>query len=91
LKRTVEVELGLEDTVVPPTLGGSYVYMANIAARAPIFVKNDSGSKDKDELKPYAEIVSRIGEQWAAKYSWGNVSCLVDPIHDRMDMGEYAR
>jgi hypothetical protein len=58
--------------------------------RIPISLKNDSGSKDKDELKTYTEILSCIGEHWTAEYLWGNVSCLVDPIHDRMDMGEYA-
>jgi len=165
-------QLGLEDTLVPLTLGGSYVYMANTVAaflgkkvypyipapppkyvefkkyrleeaasldleahcrsilsvykpfvpnrrfpavilgapnggivnlavamgvpylcsqfRIPIMIEDGGRGKNKDDLKPYAEVVEHIGESWSAKYRWGTVSCLVDPIHDRMDLGKYA-
>lgn len=162
----------LQETIVPPTLGGSYVYMANTAAgllgkkaypylpapppknvefkkfmleeaaeldlnlhcieilkvyepfvqnrkfpaiifgapnggivnlatamglpylcsqfRIPILLKTEDEVKGKDNLKPYVEVAERVGERWTDKYPWGTVSCLVDPIHDRMDLGDFA-
>ena len=164
--------MSLKETIVPPTLGGSYVYMANTAAgflgkkaypyfpapppksvefkkftldeavsldlnthcseilkvydpfvhnrkfpavffgapnggivnlavamglpylcsqfRIPILLETNDRIEDKDDLKPYAEVVEAVGERWTTRYQWGAVSCLVDPIHDRMDLSEYA-
>ncbi len=161
-----------KDTIVPPTLGGSYVYMANTASaflgkkaypyrqappprnvefkkytlqeaanlnldqhcreilsiydpfvrkkrfpsvifgapnggivnlaiamgipylcsqfRIPVVLNGEGRGQDRDDLRPYAKVVDYVGERWIAKYQWGSVSCLVDPIHDRMDMGEFA-
>lgn len=161
-----------ENTIVPPTLGGSYVYMANTAAaflgkkaypyspapppsnvefkkytldeaadldldrhsreilqvydpfvrnkkfsaiifgspngaivnlavamglpylcsqfRIPTIIEQSSPKIPKDDLTPYARAVDYIGKKWTDKYRWGTVSCLVDPIHDRMDLGNYA-
>jgi len=58
--------------------------------RIPIVIMDEGRSKDKDDLKPCAQVVERVGESWTAKYQWGTVSCLVDPIHDRMDLGKFA-
>jgi hypothetical protein len=58
--------------------------------RLPIVIESEDKTKDRDDLKPYEKIVQFIGDHWTAKYQWASVSCLVDPIHDRMDMGEYA-
>ena len=58
--------------------------------RIPIKLEDEYKFEDKDDLTPYAELVKYIGKKWTIKYPWGNVSCLVDPIHDRMDLGEYA-
>ncbi len=164
--------MSYEETIIPPTLGGSYVYMANTAAgllgkkaypylpapppnyvefkrftleeatqldlnghcrkilnvydpfvqnrrfpavifgapnggivnlavamglpylcsqfRIPVLLHTEEKTKDFDDLEPYAKVAEDVGERWNAKYRWGTVSCLVDPIHDRMDLGQFA-
>jgi hypothetical protein len=164
--------VSFEETIVPPTLGGSYVYMANTAAgllgmkaypyfpapppryvefkrftldeavsldleahcrevlkvydpfvhrrrfpavlfgapnggivnlavamglpylcsqfRIPILLQAGERMKDLDDLELYARVTENVGERWTARHRWGTVSCLVDPIHDRMDLGQYA-
>lgn len=57
--------------------------------RIPILIKNE-GDKDMDDLTPYASVADYVGQRWTPKYRWGVVSCLVDPIHDRMDLHQYA-
>jgi len=54
--------------------------------RVPVLI----GSGSKDDLEPYAKVVKLLGERWTVRHSWSSVCCLVDPIHDRMDMGVYA-
>ncbi len=54
--------------------------------RLPVLV----GSKRRDDMQPYAKVVNLLGESWTAKHQWTSVCCLVDPVHDRMDMGVYA-
>ena len=54
--------------------------------RVPVLV--ESGSKD--DLEPYAKVVKLLGDRWTARHPWSSVCCLVDPVHDRMDMGVYA-
>src|SRR3989337_169026 len=59
--------------------------------RIPILLESEpEGKSDKDDLEPYAGAADYVGEHWTRAYPWGSVSCLVDPIHDRMDLGEYA-
>ncbi len=54
--------------------------------RIPVLV----GSKRKDDMEPYAKVVELLGKNWTARHQWTSVCCLVDPVHDRMDMGMYA-
>ncbi|MGQ9459897.1 MAG: hypothetical protein ACUVRA_01515 [Candidatus Bathyarchaeaceae archaeon] len=54
--------------------------------RVPVLI--ESGSKD--DLEPYVKVVKLLGERWTVRHPWSSVCCLVDPIHDRMDMGVYA-
>ena len=58
--------------------------------RIPVVIENEGEVKNRDDLQPYAEVAKYVGARWTRRYPWGSVSCLVDPIHDRMDMGEYA-
>ena len=59
--------------------------------RIPIILENEpAGESAKDDLHTYARTVDYVGLRWTEAYHWGAVSCLVDPIHDRMDLGEYA-
>jgi len=54
--------------------------------RVPVLI----GSGSKDDLEPYAKVVKLLGDRWTVRHPWSSVCCLVDPIHDRMDMGVYA-
>jgi len=54
--------------------------------RVPVLI--ESGSKD--DLEPYAKVVKLLGKRWTVRHPWSSVCCLVDPLHDRMDMGVYA-
>ena len=58
--------------------------------RIPVLLQTKEKMKDPDDLNPYAKVVEDIGERWTARYQWGTISCLVDPVHDRMDLGQYA-
>jgi hypothetical protein len=60
--------------------------------RTPILLESGGtdNKKDKDDLSPYVQVVEHIGRVWTKECPWASVSCLVDPIHDRMDIGEYA-
>jgi len=48
------------------------------------------GPGSRDDLEPYAKVVKLLGKRWTARHPWSSVCCLVDPVHDRMDMGVYA-
>jgi len=50
----------------------------------------ESKSMSRDNLEPYAEVVKFLGERWTVRHPWSSVCCLVDPVHDRMDLGVYA-
>lgn len=54
--------------------------------RVPVLI--ESGSTD--DLEPYVKVVKLLGERWTARHRWSSVCCLVDPVHDRMDLGIYA-
>ncbi|KPV61905.1 MAG: hypothetical protein AOA66_1577 [Candidatus Bathyarchaeota archaeon BA2] len=54
--------------------------------RVPVLI----GSGGKDDLEPYVKVVKLLGKRWTVRHPWSSVCCLVDPIHDRMDMGVYA-
>jgi hypothetical protein len=85
------------DAVIFGAPNGSIVHLALAMGvpylcsqfRIPILVKSKN-ENDRDDLTPYAQVVKYIGKRWTTKYDWGTVSCLVDPIHDRMDLGVYA-
>ena len=54
--------------------------------RVPVLI----GPGSRDDLEPYAKVVKLLGKRWTARHPWNSVCCLVDPVHDRMDMGVYA-
>jgi len=56
--------------------------------RIPVVI--ESGSVIRDNLEPYAKVVKLLGKHWAGRHPWSSVCCLVDPVHDRMDLGVYA-
>jgi len=56
--------------------------------RVPVLI--ESGSVSRDSLEPYAKVVKLLGERWTGRHPWSSVCCLVDPVHDRMDLGVYA-
>ena len=56
--------------------------------RVPVII--GSKSMSRDNLEPYAKIVKFVGKRWTNMHPWSSVCCLVDPVHDRMDLGVYA-
>ncbi len=50
----------------------------------------EPGSLSRDSLEPYVKVVKLLGKRWRARHPWSSVCCLVDPVHDRMDLGVYA-
>jgi len=56
--------------------------------RVPVSIESDS--VNRDNLEPYAKVVKLLGKRWTSRYPWSSVCCLVDPVHDRMDLGVYA-
>ena len=54
--------------------------------RVPVLI----GSENRDDLEPYAKVVKLLGNRWTVRHTWSSVDCLVDPIHDRMDLGVCA-
>ena len=56
--------------------------------RVPVIIGSESMSRDN--LEPYAKIVKFVGKRWTKRHPWSSVCCLVDPVHDRMDLGVYA-
>ncbi len=50
----------------------------------------ESSPKSRDDIEPYAKVVKLLGKHWTLKNPWSSVCCLVDPVHDRMDLGIYA-
>jgi hypothetical protein len=56
--------------------------------RVPVMIQ--SRPMSRDNLEPYAKVVKLLGKRWTIKHPWSSVCCLVDPVHDRMDLGVYA-
>jgi len=56
--------------------------------RVPVSIESESVSRDS--LEPYAKVVMLLGKSWTVRHPWSSVCCLVDPVHDRMDLGVYA-
>jgi len=56
--------------------------------RIPVMV--ESKSVNRDNLEPYAKVVKLLGKRWTVRHPWSSVCCLVDPVHDRMDLGVFA-